>query len=146
MPVALAIAANERSISAQRITKVSPTAMMPVIEMLVRMLPRLSTVTKDGLATAKNTTSAIRVTNGAMLRICDLRNDLALLEELPAVAVWAFIVKAFLPQYPWSSSGPRRSGGFEQPVLADGLVGEFLDDPPLLHHHDTIGQRQHGLR
>ena len=50
MPVALATAATDRSISAQRMTKVSPTAMMPAIEMPVSTFQRLSTVRKDGLA------------------------------------------------------------------------------------------------
>ena len=50
MPVTLAIAATERSISAQRMTKVRPTAMMPVIETWFRMLEKLAVVRKDGLA------------------------------------------------------------------------------------------------
>ena len=37
IPVALAMLATERSISAQRMTKVRPTAMMPVTETCVRM-------------------------------------------------------------------------------------------------------------
>ncbi len=88
MPVALAIAAKERSISAQRITKVRPTAMIPVIDMVVRMLPRLSTVRKEGLAAAKKTISAISVTKGAMLRICarrKLRVRALLLEPMVCV-------------------------------------------------------------
>ncbi len=69
MPVALATAATERSISPHRMTKVSPTAMMPVTEIWVRMLARLSSVAKDGLARLKKTTSTSSVANGAMLRI-----------------------------------------------------------------------------
>ena len=53
MPVALATPATLRSISAQRMTKVRPTAMMPVTETWVRMLARLSRVAKEGLATLK---------------------------------------------------------------------------------------------
>src|SRR5215831_16730778 len=53
MPVTLAMLAIDRSISAQRMTKVRPTAIMPVTETWVRMLPTLSRVAKDGLATAK---------------------------------------------------------------------------------------------
>src|SRR6516165_10409089 len=45
--------AIDRSISAQRMTKVSPTAMMPVTDTWVRMLPTLSSVAKEGLAAAK---------------------------------------------------------------------------------------------
>ena len=73
MPVTLAMAAIERSISAQRMTKVRPTAMMPVTETWVRMLPKLSSVAKDGLAKAKKAVSRISVRNGAMLRICERR-------------------------------------------------------------------------
>ena len=62
-------AAIERSISAHRITKVRPTAMMPVTEIWVRMLPRLSSVAKEGLAAAKKPNRQISVRNGAMLRI-----------------------------------------------------------------------------
>ena len=53
MPVTLAMAATDRSISAVRMTKVRPTAMIPVTETWVRMLARLSTVAKDGLASAE---------------------------------------------------------------------------------------------
>ena len=74
MPVTLAMAAIERSISAHRITKVRPTAMMPVTETWVRMLPRLSSVAKEGLAAAKKPERRISVRNGAMLRICERRN------------------------------------------------------------------------
>ena len=69
MPVALAIAATDRSISAHRMTKVSPTAMTPVTEIWVRMLAALSNEANDRLATLKNTSRMIRVRNGAMLRI-----------------------------------------------------------------------------
>ena len=43
--------------------------MMPVTETWVRMLPRLSSVAKEGLATAKKLNRQISVRNGAMLRI-----------------------------------------------------------------------------
>ena len=43
--------------------------MMPVTEIWVRMLPRLSSVANDGLATAKKPNRQISVRNGAMLRI-----------------------------------------------------------------------------
>src|SRR3954451_1015761 len=61
--------AIERSISAQRITKVRPTAMTPVTDTWVRMLPRLSSVANEGLAAAKKPLRQISVKNGAMLRI-----------------------------------------------------------------------------
>ncbi len=73
MPVTLAMLATDRSISAHRITKVRPTAMMPVTDTCVRMLPRLSMVAKDGLAIAKKPLRKISVRNGAMLRICERR-------------------------------------------------------------------------
>jgi hypothetical protein len=69
MPVALAMAATDRSISAHRMTKVSPTAMTPVTDTWVRMLAALSSEAKELLATLKKTSRTIRVTNGAMLRI-----------------------------------------------------------------------------
>src|SRR5438874_1804073 len=61
--------AIDRSISAQRMTKVRPTAMMPVTETWVRILPTLSSVAKEGLAAAKKPLKQISVRNGAMLRI-----------------------------------------------------------------------------
>ena len=54
IPVALATLATLRSISAQRMTKVSPAAMIPVMEIWVRILERLPTVRKEGLARLKN--------------------------------------------------------------------------------------------
>ncbi len=75
MPVALATAATERSISPHRITKVSPTAMIPVTEIWVRMLARLSSVAKAELASVKKTTRQSSVANGAMLRIWLRRKD-----------------------------------------------------------------------
>ena len=78
MPVTLAMLATDRSISAQRITKVRPTAMMPVTETWVRMLPTLSSVANEGLAAAKKPLRQISVRNGAMLRIWE-RNMAAIL-------------------------------------------------------------------
>ena len=43
--------------------------MMPVTEIWVRMLPKLSSVAKEGLAAAKKLNRQISVRNGAMLRI-----------------------------------------------------------------------------
>jgi hypothetical protein len=67
--VTLATLAIDRSISAHRITKVRPTAMIPVTETCVRMLPTLSNVANDGLARAKKAMRKIRVRKGARLRI-----------------------------------------------------------------------------
>src|SRR5438874_2012626 len=119
MPVALAIEATERSISAHRITNVRPTAITPVTEIWVRMLAALSNVAKDELAAPKKTIRAISVTNGAMLRIWLRRNG---------------------PIIP-----PRSSCRLQQPVLADRFAGEFVHNPALLHHHDAVGERQHRL-
>jgi hypothetical protein len=69
MPVALAIAATERSISAHRMTKVRPTAMTPVTEIWVRMLAALSHEANERLAMLKKTSRMISVRNGAILRI-----------------------------------------------------------------------------
>ena len=70
MPVALATLATDRSISAHRITKVRPAAMIPVTEICVRMFCRLPSVAKELLAAEKNTTSTSSVANGATLRSC----------------------------------------------------------------------------
>src|SRR3712207_9133735 len=67
MPAALATLATERSISAVRMTKVRPVAMIAVIETWRRMLPRLSTVAKDGLSALNTTTRNRSVIRGAML-------------------------------------------------------------------------------
>ena len=68
MPVTLAIAATERSISAHRMTKVSPTAIMPVIETWFRMFWKFASVRKEGLAALKKITRKSSVAKGAMLR------------------------------------------------------------------------------
>src|SRR5215510_10704125 len=117
MPVTLAMAATERSISAHRITKVSPTAMIPVTEIWVMMLAALSSEAKERLARLKNTTSTIRVTNGAMMRIW-------LRRKAPNTVM---------------------SRRLQQLVLAHGPVGELAHDAALLHHDNAVGERQHGL-
>ena len=68
MPVTLAIAATERSISAQRITKVRPTAMIAVIDTWFRMLKKFAVVRNEGLAALKKMTRKSSVAKGAMLR------------------------------------------------------------------------------
>src|SRR5690242_16710681 len=114
MPVAFAIEAMDRSISAQRMTKVRPTAMMPATEICVRMLATLSMERKDGLAIEKKTSSTMRVANGAMLRIWvrrkTPRRERLAVESAPSIGT---VIK-----------GPS-SRGFEQPVLADRFAGEF---------------------
>src|SRR5215470_5057663 len=136
MPVTLAMLAIDRSISAQRMTKVRPTAIMPVTETWVRMLPTLPRVAKDGLATTKKLERRISVRNGAMLRICERSN-------------------AAIPFDPFRFSAEKAasslltlgisSGRFQKTILADGLVGELAYDGATLQHDDAIGQRQHGL-
>src|SRR6266581_3783206 len=111
--------AIDRSISAHRITKVSPTAMMPVTETWVRMLPTLSSVAKEGLAAAKKPLRKISVRNGAMLRICErsiaaiLRDGVRSTEEAVAPSLVAMSISL------------RR---FEQAVFADGLARELAHD------------------
>src|SRR5947207_13633645 len=118
MPVKLAMLAIDRSISAQRITKVRPTAIMPVTETWVRMLPTLSSVAKEGLAAAKKPLRQISVRNGAMLRIWErniaaiLRGRLRSAAEIVTLSSVAICVS---------------SGGFQQAVLADRLISEFTD-------------------
>src|SRR5258705_4031085 len=136
MPVTLAMLAIDRSISAQRITKVRPTAMMPVTEIWVRMLPTLSSVAKEGLATAKKPVRQISVRNGAMLRIWE-RNIAAILPgrfRFPVEAV------TLSPVIPCVSS--RR---LQQAVLADRLIAEFAHHSAALEDDDAIGQRQDRL-
>src|SRR6185437_7015118 len=137
MPVTLAMLAIDRSISAHRITKVRPTAMMPVTETWVRMLPTLSRVANEGLATAKKPLSNISVRNGAMFRICERNSAMMPPGRLPLPAETI----AF-------SSLPMRfsSRRFQQAVLADGLVGKLAHYRAALENDDAIGQRQHRLR
>ena len=49
-------------------TKVSPTAIIPVIDTWFRMLEKFAVVRKDGLATLKKMTRKSSVAKGAMLR------------------------------------------------------------------------------
>src|ERR1700733_1920649 len=120
IPVALAMAATLRSISAHRMTKVSPTAMIPVTEICCRMLARLSAVAKDGLARLNIATSTSRVASGAMLRSWFRSQSKLVIDGKP------------------SCSG-------EQPVLADRLPSKFAGDRATLHHQDAVSQRQHRL-
>src|SRR4030095_7472487 len=117
MPVTLAMAATDRSISAHRITKVRPTAMIPVTEIWVRMFAALSREANDRLVRLKKITSTIRVANGAMMRIW-LRRKIAIVVM---------------------------SRRLQELVLAHGLPCKFAHDAALLHHHDAVGKRQHGL-
>src|SRR6478752_2022626 len=135
MPVTLAMAAIERSISAHRITKVRPTAMMPVTEICVRMLPKLSSVAKEGLAAAKKPNRQISVRNGAMLRIWERSIAASPRGRLRSAAT------ALSPEVM-----PVSSRRFEQAVLADLFVGKFPHHRAALEHEDAVGERQHRLR
>src|ERR1700756_328309 len=136
MPVTLAIEAIDRSISAQRMTKVSPTAMMPVTETWVRMLPTLSMVAKDGLAIAKKPERKISVRNGAMLRICERKSAAIPLDPLRSPAPTAALSLVTMSV---------SSGRFEKAVLADFFIGEFAHHGAALEHDDAVGKRQHRL-
>src|SRR5215469_12040487 len=116
MPVTLAMLAMDRSISAQRMTKVKPTAMMPVTETCVRMLPTLSMVAKEGLAIAKKADRRIKVRNGAMLRICERSSAAIRFDPLRSPEGTAALSLLTISV---------SSGRFEQAVLADFLVGEL---------------------
>src|ERR1700726_4588081 len=133
MPVTLAMLAIDRSISAQRITKVRPTAMMPVTETWVRMLPKLSIVANEGLATAKKPLRQISVRNGATLRICE-RNHAAILRGgFRSAAETVTLSPATI------HVSSRR---FQETVLADLFVAEFAHYRAALQHNDAIGKRQ----
>src|SRR6516164_3398253 len=135
MPVTLAMLAIERSISAQRMTKVRPTAMTPVTDTWVRMLPTLSMVAKEWLATAKKAESTISVRNGAMLRICE-RRKLAMLRGLrPADGIVSLLAIPFTP-----------SSRFPEAVLAHRLARDFTHHHAAPEHQDAFGQRQRRLR
>src|SRR4051794_14261485 len=139
MPVTLAMLAIERSISAQRITKVRPTAMMPVTETWVRMLPRLSSVAKEGLAAAKKPLRQMSVRNGAMLRIWE-RNMVAILRGRFRSAAEIVTLS------PVTICVSLRH--FQQAVLADRLIAELAHYGAALEDDDAIGERQDclGLR
>src|ERR1700686_2686007 len=146
MPVALGIAATDRSISAQRMTKVSPTAMMPATEMPVSTFQRLSKVRNEGLARLKKITRQASVRNGAMLRSWPFsqlpKPPLCRTSIAGAVTFPSFFSSSLFAATPLRASCSR---GFEKPVLAHRLAGEFPHDLTLFHHQDTIGKRQHGF-
>src|ERR1700730_15951781 len=130
MPVTLAMLAIDRSISAQRITKVRPTAMMPVTETCVRILPTLSSVAKEGLAAAKKPVRQISVRNGAMLRIWERKITAILCGIFRSTdAVTLSPVVFFLSS--------RR---FQQAVFADRFICEFAHHRAALEHDDAIGK------
>ena len=96
----LAILATLRSISAHRMTKVRPAAMMPVTETCVRMLLRLSRVRNDaGLAMPKKMTRITSVTSGARLRKRLRTHTRAGCPLAPAGAVFACVLTASPPVY-----------------------------------------------
>src|SRR6266702_1168439 len=132
MPVTLAMLAIERSISAQRITKVRPTAMMPVTETWVRMLPTLSSVAKEGLAAEKKPERQISVRNGAMLRIWE-RSMAASFRGCR----FGLVAETVRPS-PDVISIP--SCRFQEPVFADRFVGELAHHGAALQHDDAIGE------
>src|SRR5260370_12046178 len=136
MPVTLAMLAIDRSISAHRITKVRPTAMMPVTETCVRMLPTLSSVAKEGLAAAKKPERQISVRNGAMLRIWERKITAILCDRLRSAAGTLTLSPVVM------GLSSRR---FQQAVLADRFIGEFAHHRAAFEHDDAIGERQHGL-
>src|SRR5258708_25785184 len=136
MLVTLAMLAIDRSISAHRITKVRPTAMMPVTETWLRMLPTSSSVAKEGLAAAKKPERQISVRNGAMLRICE-RNMAASLRGISRSAD---------PVTPSPVVICLSSRRFQQAVLADRLIRKFAHHRAALQDENAIGERQHGLR
>src|ERR1700730_6710860 len=127
MPVTLAMLAIDRSISAQRITKVRPTAMMPVTETCVTTL---TSVAKEGLAAAKKPVRQISVRNGAMLRIWERKITAILCGIFRSTdAVTLSPVVIFLSS--------RR---FQQAVFADRFICEFAHHRAALEHDDAIGK------
>src|SRR5438445_1462663 len=130
------MAAIDRSISAQRMTKVRPTAMMPVTETWVRMLPTLSSVAKEGLAAAKKPLRQISVRNGAMLRIWE-RSVAASLRGRTRSAT-----EAVTPSLVTICASSCR---FQKAILADRLIGEFAHDRAAPENKDAIGERQNCL-
>src|SRR4051794_27333761 len=111
------MAATDRSISPHRITKVSPTAMIPVTEIWVRMFAALSSDANERLVRLKKATSTIRVANGAMTRIWLRRKG-------PIAAI---------------------SRGLQKLILAYCPAVELVHDAPLFHHYDSVGERQNRL-
>src|SRR5580700_629577 len=96
MPAALAMLATERSISAHRITKVRPTAMIPVTDTWVRMLPTLSSVGKDALSKEKKATRQMSVRKGAILRICPRSTEARRERAFPLSCVSGAVMREIL--------------------------------------------------
>src|SRR5665213_1806364 len=129
--------AIDRSISAQRITKVNPTAMMPVTDTWVSILPTLSSVAKEGLAAAKKPLRQIRVRNGAILRIWER----SIVERVRLC--FRSAAGTAMPSSVAIHVSLRR---LQQAILADRLIGELTHHRAALEHDDAIGKRQHRLR
>src|SRR3984957_16326779 len=136
MAVALAIAPTERSISAVRMTKVRPTAMIAVTDTCWSIFSRLPSVAKVGLAMLKKATRAIRVMKGAMLRNWSRRKSLKRKPRVDVTPALCISIESLI----------LSSGGGEQPILADRFASEFMRDLALAHHQHPIGKREHGLR
>src|SRR5262249_12123542 len=118
----------------------SPAAIMPVMEIWVRMLAKLPRLRKDGLARLKKITRNSSVMKGAMLRSCP-RSQLRW-RPLPSPAAASAGPFIGFDSYP-AISHLRRG---QKTVFAHDLDGELAHDLALLHHQDAVGERQHGLR
>src|SRR5260221_13773525 len=130
MPVALATLATLRSISAHRITKVRPTAMIPVTETSVRILVRVSSEAKLGLAIAKKINNVSRVANGAKLATLPL-NELRTLRSSPAATRFSESTVITVTS--------RRS---KKLVFTQWFASKFARDSALFHHNHAVGESQ----
>src|ERR1700753_4152367 len=99
------------------------------------MLPTLSSVANEGLAMAKKPLIKIRDRNGAMLRIWERNIAAALRGCLGSVAETVALSSVTMGV---------SSGGFQQAILADRLVGKLVHHCATLENDDAIGERQHG--
>ena len=134
MPVALAIAATERSISAVRMTKVRPVAMIAGDRDLAQHVGEIVERQRRTGSPAKNDDQEQQR---------DERCDVAQLARAASrssrgAPPWPRPSRCLMPASSSSCCG-------EQAVLADRLVREFARDRALAHDQDPVGQGQHGL-
>src|SRR5215210_1001449 len=129
----------EMSISPQRITWLTASAMTPSTAIEVRMDSRLPTCKNRSFASVNAATSTTRkIRAGASGRARNLRNTVPPAPRLPAPA--SLIARHLLT---WTVRARPASGGRGHDILLGGLpTPELAADAALAHHQDAVGHRE----
>ena len=134
-----AIDPTDRSMPPEMITKVAPTAMMPIKAARVSTLDRLETVRKSGLSSVATIIRAARPSKGPRLPRRARAEGRGVTWASPGWVVtrapeWDGVVRA---------GGDFQAGGvLNDFLLVDGLAAQFADDAALAHHQQALAEAQ----